>query len=440
MLDITLLRVLKYRQDFYRVKGKIPEGALNAQTGAILNDYGKFFDKFPDAQVIDFDVFYTLFRSWHASLKDDKLAMFEGIINNARKDVSEDTRAEVMRSLLDLKLATKLANLAMEFEEGNLPNLFGAVRDSINEYKKQAGVSQVEYIKDDIDDLLSETEVSGIQWRLSCLNESMRPMQFGDFGIIAGRPDRGKTTFISSEVTYMAAQLPEHMNVVWLNNEGLGKRIIPRLYQSAIGATRSQLIELSKRGVIKPAYKKFVGRMDRIRVIDIHGLDNYAVEQLIEENNAGVVVYDMIDNVRGFGDSARTDLGLERMYQWGRELAVKLGHIGMATSQISADGEGLQFPNMSMLKDSKTGKQGACDFQIMIGSVNDPGYQNVRYIGVPKNKLRRDGGPADPRATVKYEPMRARYEDLEAPLHQGTEDEIEGVRAFLARRKKETEE
>lgn len=414
MLDLTLLRVLKHKKDLLRVRGKIPDTALDPQTKVILDDYSKYFQKFPDADVVDFEVFYSLFRSWHSSLKDDKLAMFEGILQNAKKDVDDNTRAQIMRSLLDLKLATKLANLSMEFEEGNLENLFGAVAAEVQTYKRDAGVSQVDYIRDDIEDLLEESEVSGIQWRLSCLNESMRPMQFGDFGIIAGRPDRGKTTLIASETTYMAPQLPEHMNVLWLNNEGLGKRIIPRLYQAAIGATRSQLIELKDRGVLKPAYKRIMSRMDRIRVIDIHGLDNYAVEQLIEENNAGIVVYDMIDNVRGFGDSARTDLGLERMYQWGRELAVKLGHIGIATSQISADGEGLQFPNMSMLKDSKTGKQGACDFQIMIGSVNDPGYANMRYIGVPKNKLRKDGGAADPRATVKYEPMRARYTDMEA--------------------------
>lgn len=412
MLDLTLLRVLKHRQDFYRVRKRIPESALDKQTAVLLDDYGKYFDKFPEHDSIDFDTFYTMFRSWHPSLKDDKVALYEGILHNARTDVPDDVRNAVMRNMLDLRLATKLANLVTQFDEGECSNLFSQVAEEVQAFKKDAGISNIDYIIDDIHDLLEEADVDGLQWRLSCLNESMRPLQFGDFGIVAGRPDRGKTTFIASEVTYLAPQLPDHMNVLWLNNEGLGKRIIPRLYQSAIGATKTQLIELKNRGMLKPAYKRFMERMDRIRVIDIHGMDNYTVEQLIEENQAGVVIYDMIDNVRGFGDAARTDLGLERMYQWGRELAVKQGHIGIATSQISAEGEGLQFPNMSMLKDSKTGKQGACDFQIMIGSVNDPGYANMRFIGVPKNKLRRDGGPADPRATVKYEPMRARYTDM----------------------------
>ena len=106
------------------------------------------------------------------------------------------------------------------------------------------------------------------------------------------------------------------------------------------------------------------------------------------------------------------DLALEEMYKWGREIAVKYDIVGLATSQISNEGDGLQFPTMGMLKDSKTGKQGACDFQLMIGSSNDPMLQNFRYIGLPKNKLRREGGRSDPRATVKFNHGTARYEDI----------------------------
>lgn len=414
MLDLTLLRILKNRDDFYRIRGRVPDTAIDPQTKAIMTDYGKYFDKFPDHTTVDFDTFLPLFRSWHSSLKDDKRAAFEVILANARKDVDEHTRHEVMRSMLELRLATSAATLAAQFDEGDVKNIYHSLSKLIDDFKSDAGIRDVRYLDDDIDDLLLEdaNEV-GVQWRLQSLNDSMRPLRGGDFGIIAGRPDKGKTTFISSEITYMAGQLPADRNVVWLNNEGPGKRIIPRVYQSALGATRTQLIQLSQRGMLKEAYKKMVGRMDKIRIVDVHGMDNFSVEQIIEANNAGLVVYDMIDNIRGFGDAARTDLGLEKMYQWGRELSVKLDLIGLATSQISAEGDGLQFPTLSMLKDSKTGKQGACDFQLMIGSSNDPGYSNVRWLGLPKNKLRKDTGPSDPRATVKYEPMRARYADLE---------------------------
>jgi replicative DNA helicase len=44
-----------------------------------------------------------------------------------------------------------------------------------------------------------------------------------------------------------------------------------------------------------------------------------------------------------------------------------------------------------MLKDSKTGKQGACDNILMIGSSDDPMIANSRGISMPKEKVKRAG-------------------------------------------------
>jgi len=65
---------------------------------------------------------------------------------------------------------------------------------------------------------------------------------------------------------------------------------------------------------------------------------------------------------------------------------------------------------MSMLKDSKTGKQGAVDFQVMIGRSN-LGGEEVRGIGIPKNKLRREGMQGDPRAEVIFNGNTSRFTD-----------------------------
>lgn len=412
MLDLSLLRILKHRADFHRVMGRIPASAIDKQTMAILKDYEAYFDRF-DHERIDFEVFLPIFRSRHPGLTEDQLVIYDGILENAKQDVSDDVRQAIMQNVLELRMGTELANLLSRFDEGECENIYQGITQIIDGFKADAGAREIKWIDTDIGELLQDDiNKAGLKWRLECLNSSMRPLRWGDFGIIAGRPDKGKTTLISSEATFMAPQLPPDQNVVWLNNEGPGQRIIPRLYQSAIGATRKQLIQLHERGFIREAYEQAVGRIDRIRVIDIHGLDNFSVLGLIERNNAGLVIYDMIDHIRGFGDAARTDLGLEKMYGWAREKAVQMGHVAFATSQISNDGDGMQFPTLGMLKDSKTGKQGACDFQLMIGASNDPGYNAVRYIGLPKNKLRNEDGPGDPRATVRYEPMRARYEDM----------------------------
>lgn len=414
MLDLTLLRIVKRRDDYYRIARRVPESAVDKMTGALIKDFGKYFDKFPDHDRIDMEVFLPLFRSWHTGLKDDQRASYETILSNINKDVTPQVRSGVMADLLELRLATEMGNLALRFNDGDVRGLPMEVKRILDEFKADIGVAEVKYIDTDIDDLLNETnDTTGISFRLKCLNMSMRPMQPGDFGIVAARPDKGKTSFIASECTYWAPQLKPEQNVVWLNNEGPGKRIIPRIYQAALKLTRTKLVEFSNRKLLKPMYEKMVGRIDKIRVIDIHGMDNYSVQQLVEANNAGIVIYDMVDNIRGFGDAARTDLGLERMYQWAREFAVSHDHVAVATSQISADGDGMQYPTLGMLKDSKTGKQGACDWQLMLGSVNDPGFDNQRWIGLPKNKLHIDSGPKDPRCPVLFSTSTARFDDMD---------------------------
>jgi replicative DNA helicase len=278
--------------------------------------------------------------------------------------------------------------------------------------------SDIQFVDDDIGDLLSADEdVRGVRWRLRCLQESIRPMASGDFGLVCGRPDTGKTTFLTDNLTYMAPQLPEAFPdreepfILWLNNEGPGRRIKPRLYQSAVGLSLPECVALHKKGKLVDAYIKAVGALNRIRILDIHGWNHYDVEDVIKQTRPCIIVFDMIDNIRfaGMAKGSRTDQALEAMYQEAREWCVKYGCIGLATSQISNEGDGLLFPTISMLKDSKTGKSGAVDFQIMLGRSNDFNSESLRGIGVVKNKLRIPGKPGDPRAEVFFDGNAAKY-------------------------------
>ena len=423
MIDLSLLRLMKYRAEFLKIRGRIPSAALNKQTQALLSDFGKYFERLPEHERIDIPTFLTMFRAWHPKLSAEHITAYEQIIKKVDDDLPEDAKSGIMHTLMELRLGDDLLKLVTDFEDGDVPNIHAAIEEVLENFRRDADIKSMDFLRTDIGELLQyEIDDSGMRWRLGCLNESMRGLRPGDFGIIAGRPDKGKTTLLASETTYMAPQLPEGRNVLWLNNEGPGNKIRPRLYQAALGLRMSEMLTMHQQGRLQTEYIAYMGEEWRMRVFDVHGLDTYAVERLIEQNNAGLVVYDMIDNIRGFGDAARTDLGLERMYQWARELAVKHEFAGIATSQISQEGDGMQFPTLPMLKDSKTGKQGACDFQIMIGASNDPGLSRVRYIGAPKNKLRREGGPSDPRATVKYDSEIGRYSDLPTSMETGDAD------------------
>jgi len=417
MIDINLLRIMSTRADYDKLISAVGPGVLEEKADRIVKAYGKYFETF-DHTTVDWTVFLPRFQAWNPALSADDMTVYVAILRQAMKPVDDATRSGISNDLHELNMATELANMAHKFNEGDLPDLAVHVDKVLEDYRSALDIKGLDWLQDDIGDLLTEAEdSSGWKWRLEAINKIMRGLRPGDFGIIAARPDQGKTTMVASEVTFMANQLDKDQNVLWLNNEGPGSRIRVRLYQSALGVTIPDMIQLRNKGTLEQEYASVVGRPDKIRVFDVHGFNTTQVEKILDKNDPGIVVYDMIDNIRGFGNMPRNDLILEEMYKWGRELSVRYGCAGIATSQASADAEGLQYPTQSMLKDSKTGKQGACDFIMFAGASNDPGLRLSRFIGVPKNKLRKVGATGNP-GEVLIDLDRARYVDIQTELYE----------------------
>ena len=405
---------MRQRSDYNKLIDIVPNATMDPKTVEILKDFGKYYEKYPSHTEIDMATFLPRFQAWHVGMKDEVFNQYRAVLLNTIPAADADQRKNIMGELAELEMVTSLANIAERHKDGDEPDVFHSITGTMDKYRNRLGIRSTSYIDTPISELLQdEFDDTGLAWRLDSLNRSMRKLRPGDFGIIAGRPDKGKTTFITSEATFLSAQLPPDRNVIWLNNEGPGRRIIPRLYQSALNYSMDDLKAHSNAGTLVDQYRASIGgRLDKIRVIDVHGFHVGQIEAILEESNPGLVIYDMIDNIKGFGSEARTDLALEEMYKWARERSVKYDCIGLATSQISNDGDGQMFPTLGMLKDSKTGKQGACDFQLMIGASNDPGLAGSRYLSLPKNKLRRPDGASDPRCEVLFDGIRARYNDV----------------------------
>ena len=413
VIDITLLRIMKYRAEYTKLHLSIPTTVMDDKTVMLLKDFGKYFKTFPAHDKLDLITFMPRFQQWHPTMDKDTFAAYTRILQQIIPDVDTDTRGGILGEVFELDLATKIANAAENHRVGELAvPLADLINSYVDSYKISVGVKLAAYIDgDDIESVLeTEMDYSGVRWRLPCLNAHMRGLRPGDMGIVAARPDKGKTTFFTSEVSYMAPQLPEHKNVIWFNNESVGSRILPRLYQSALGCTLRDLAALRDAGKLRSAYSDVVGRPNRIRIHDVHGYNIGQIEAILDKSDPGIVIFDMLDHVKGFQGEARTDQQLEALYQWARERGVKYDTVIMASSQISTIGEGLAYPTQTMLKDSGTGKQGACDFITMIGAKNEPGFENLRYIGCPKNKLRREGTKSDPACAVAFNADIARYE------------------------------
>lgn len=423
-LDISVLRVLKYRERFDRIAHSVPKKALDPKTVVLLADFGLFFKEFSDVQQVDLDKFRFFFRARHPSLKEEVLAVYDEWFRQIKEDEPESIERGLMKRLLEAATAVDMAVLIEKYNEGGEVDLRSGLMSFLESYDTLVGRAVKDpQVRDPIEDLLDEEENHfGLQWRWPCLQRHMRPLRDGDFVIVAGRPDKGKTTALTDNLTHMAAQVDtlwpgEKRSILWFNNEGPGKRIVTRCFQSALNATMEDLVRYNQEGTIRKRYIEALGgRGGALRVFDIHDMWNYEVEDIIRMHNPALIVFDMLDNVRFGGElgngGQRTDQILEAMYQWGRVRGVKYGCPVIATSQISADGDGLQFPTLSMLKDSKTGKQGACDAIVTIGAVNDPVLENSRYIGCTKNKLAITGMSKSPQQELQFDGARGRYIEI----------------------------
>ena len=421
-LDISLLQLVKHRKEYERLQRVINQRTIDARTQTILKDFGKFFEQVPECDRIpltgEFLTYFTTVA--HRNLSESDVAIYTNVLLRAESELPTGTRDLLVNRLLEADFATKLADLLVMWDDEQEIDVPTTVQHLIEDWNSQTNrvlnVPEVEADESLFDDDVHNT---GFRWRWPCLNQHMRPLRGGDFGIIAGRPDKGKTTAVADNITFMASQIDElypdeKRNIVWLNNEGPGKRILKRCVQSALGLPTSELVKLQEQGILWDKYAEALGiDKSRLKVLDIHGFKAWQVEELLRQLNPALVVFDMIDNVNFDGlvinGGNRQDSILEGMYQWARELGVKYDCPVLATSQISGDGEGIPYPTLGMLKDSKTGKQGAADFILTIGTNDDPSMVNTRFIGMTKNKLALEGTGMSPRREMQLDGACGRY-------------------------------
>lgn len=424
-LDLTTLRLLKHRERYERLARNVPTRALEPAVALLFTSFGHYFEEFPDVATVQTNHFMTWFAMRNKGLKDEAKEKYTTIMRSVVEEADPTLEAGIMKRLVAAATAYDMAVMIEKFNAGDDIDLRTGVESLMTKYDELVDRKiKNPQVLDPIEDLLKDEENDkGLHWRLDCLNKHIKPIVPGDFIVVAARPDKGKTTFAASELTCMAAQVDalwpgEQRSILWFNNEGPGRRIVTRCFQAALGATIEQLVEKSNAGTIREEYKAALGgRGGTLRIFDIHGMWNHEVEDLIRIHKPALCLWDMIDNVRFGGDVAnngqRTDQLLEAMYGWVRMMGVKYDCAMMAMSQISADGDGLQWPTLPMLKDSKTGKQGAADVIITLGTVNDPMLSKSRYIGTTKNKKVRTGIPGSPMTEVLFDGDRARYVEID---------------------------
>jgi len=386
MIDIEIVRALSQRDNFVKYKRFIKQEALSREAFEILDWYGEWFKLHRDAQVVDYQSFapYVLVSKLGGS-KPERLEIIKQWLNELNNDADEDTVATVIRSLATRFHANEIASKALAVVDGKEDTL-EQIEAQLSKYHQDCGKVEDDddyIVSDDIMEMLAEAKASGYKWRLNALNESLGDLRQGDLVVVATRPDTGKTTFLASESTFIAEQMPKEKVVLWLNNEEAGKKVKRRIVQSALGITTRTMFEKPEK--VRDVWAERMGRPDKFILFDKADVSVYDVENLFEKYDVGLIVFDQLWKVHGFEREAGNEVTRQTMiFNWARELAKKYAPV-ITVHQADGSAEGVKWIDMSKLYGSKTGVQGEADAIITIGRLPEEG--NKRYLYVPKNKL-----------------------------------------------------
>ena len=423
MIDIEIVRALSQRDNFVKYKRFIKQEALSREAFEILDWYGEWFKLHRDAQVVDYKSFapYVLVSKLGGS-KPERLEIIKQWLNELNNDADEDTVSTVIRSLATRYHANEIASKALAIVDGKEDTL-EHIEAQLSRYHQDCGKVEDDsdyIVSDDIMEMLAEAKASGYKWRLNALNESLGDLRQGDLVVVATRPDTGKTTFLASESTFIAEQMPKEKVVLWLNNEEAGKKVKRRIVQSALGITTRQMFEkpekvrdvwaermgrpdkfilfdkadvsvydvenlFEKPEKVRDVWAERMGRPDKFILFDKADVSVHDVEMLFERYDVGLIVFDQLWKVHGFEREAGNEVTRQTMiFNWARELAKKYAPV-ITVHQADGSAEGVKWIDMSKLYGSKTGVQGEADAIITIGRLPEEG--NKRYLYVPKNKL-----------------------------------------------------
>lgn len=418
MTDTVILKALETRKRWRTLRSVVPEQALVPDAKNMLMWYDAYYKAYPDKEALEHPLLLSYIKT-KANLSPEQFIPLKAAVERLAGYKDDAAVAGIVNSLLERDFGGRLGALLTQYEAGREVDIVAEVAALNKEVRQQQDNSNVlDFIDTSAVASILEEEGTdyGLKFPTALLQRAIKGILGGTLVGFAAGVDSGKSSFLCSMLTHFARQLEKYFDadrpMLFLSNEGAARRLVPRVYQAALGKTTAELLEMSRAGTLLPAYEKVVGRRDRIRLKDIHGMNLAQLETLIEESRACVVVVDMPSGLRvnSRAGANRTE-GVEQTWQTLRELAVMYNCVIVGTIQLSNEGYDQLFPPMSALKDSKVGLQGALDVLISMGRLNDPQLGGLRGFATPKNKMPISGQQSHVQGEVIFDPVTCQWDD-----------------------------
>lgn len=412
-MDLNILAAMMDRRRFKNLSHAVPTQMVSPQTVGMMQWFRAYWAAFPERDQLDPDELVSLIRLRTKGTDTEQVALTVALAERLKKPVDEDAIRSISSTLHELDFAGRAGALLTQYNDGqdvdltyDLLMLAKEVRRSITDGDKPSWEDGdiLSYLEADADEggiLLSYIKELG---------QNIKGLQPGDNIAVVAPTDKGKTSKLCRIAVCCAEQaktLYPGRPLLYLVNEGTARKIVNRLYQTATGLNRRDMIEAARQGKLEQMYCDVVGARDAIRVVSIHGKNMAQVARIIEQHQPYAVITDMTGRIRSMSNKGggANDIGqLEEVWDGMRELAAIYEFFHVGTVQVSAEGFNMLFPPLSAMQNSKTGIQTTLDLCIMMGALQSPEYAGIRGISTPKNKLARSGAESALQFQVGFEP------------------------------------
>lgn len=387
-IELDLLHVLKSVEGFNKYQKYIKPDSISTEAGCMVEAMGAFHRRY-GKDVTDLDDFYTWLVTVHLpTVPEKERKFFRACCDRLKTHSLSDSADEVIMRFECMAFAERVLPMVEQLAKDGDPDTLHDIKDILTvTYDEVASTGEEKFVKTPIADIIAKhVSGGGYEWRFEEMNLMAGPVRPGDFIIVFGRPETGKTSFVCSEVTHWAAQMAPDDKIVFFNNEEEGDKIWLRTYTTALGVTASKLASLKDP---ESALKSALGG-DRVLVYDDNDVTTYDVERICLTIQPKVVVFNVLEKVVGFSKDDETKR-LKNLAKWARGLGKKYGCIVVAVWQADAAAEGERYLRKHQMYASKTGAPSEADLIIGIGATFDPAEEDFRFFHLSKNKL--TGGP-----------------------------------------------
>ena len=270
MIDKDLLFMFTESVDnFRKYKKFVKPHVIEKETSILINYIDDYYTAHPGETSINWAAFSSFFSGdLSKRLTVESYTLIRALAKSMEVYKPSTAYDKVVKDLIELDYIARLMEELDKVKSGSsdLEHVHTLATNALKDIERYIDHEDL-FVVPDISSVVDRITSTGYEWRLNSLNRSLGLVRPGDFLIVAARVEVGKTTFLASEASYLATQLPDDRPVVWVNNEEKSDTVFFRVVQAALGKTTKDILADSKTAM--DDYTKLMrGNANKILVTD----------------------------------------------------------------------------------------------------------------------------------------------------------------------------